>query len=381
MDPIVVYVHGIGNKVRAESLKSIWDAALFGTDMGTTSRMAYWAPLRYETPLPDSRWDPLEGGTGGPGAASMADAGPGAPGAGGPPGTWREPSTREPSTREPSTRESPAEGPSAGGPPGARLEPPAEFIATVEAEAVCAAGARRGEPRPYGRVPTETRPPAGPALGGWLREMTYLAEALADAEAAGAEPVAGLTAGPGPPAAPEPTEELLPLPRFARTVVFRTLVKYTFQDVYAYFFGGAGPAIRDVVRRELNRAGGAPLAVVAHSLGSVIAYEVLAESGREADLLLTLGSPLAATEIRDHLAAPPAVPSGVRRWHNVCDLRDLVANGHTLRPHYQPEFRITESLVINDSVNHHGVREYLGNRQVRTAFREFFDGREPGRHG
>ncbi|MEU3778760.1 hypothetical protein AB0F11_37270, partial [Streptomyces sp. NPDC032472] len=54
MEPRVLYVHGNGNKVREELLKSRWDTALFGTDMGSASRMAYWAPLRHPAPLPDS---------------------------------------------------------------------------------------------------------------------------------------------------------------------------------------------------------------------------------------------------------------------------------------------------------------------------------------
>ena len=62
MQPRVVYVHGNGNKVRSELLKSQWDRALFGSDMADLSRMAYWAPVRYDRPLPDFRLDPLDRG-------------------------------------------------------------------------------------------------------------------------------------------------------------------------------------------------------------------------------------------------------------------------------------------------------------------------------
>ena len=50
----IVYVHGNGPKVRADLLKQQWDMALFGRDMGATSRMAYWAAVRYPAPLPDA---------------------------------------------------------------------------------------------------------------------------------------------------------------------------------------------------------------------------------------------------------------------------------------------------------------------------------------
>src|SRR5262245_42856002 len=38
----IVYVHGIGNKPKAEILKCQWDEALFGFNLGERSRLAYW---------------------------------------------------------------------------------------------------------------------------------------------------------------------------------------------------------------------------------------------------------------------------------------------------------------------------------------------------
>jgi subtilisin family serine protease len=47
----VVYVHGIGNKPEADILKCQWDRALFRTDMGDRTRMAYWVDReRYPSP-------------------------------------------------------------------------------------------------------------------------------------------------------------------------------------------------------------------------------------------------------------------------------------------------------------------------------------------
>src|SRR6188472_4549105 len=45
-----VYVHGAGNKVAEEPLRRQWDRALFGSAQ-SSSRMAYWADLRYPAPL------------------------------------------------------------------------------------------------------------------------------------------------------------------------------------------------------------------------------------------------------------------------------------------------------------------------------------------
>lgn len=289
----VIYVHGSGNQVRPELLTSRWDDALFGRDMGDSSSMAYWASVRHEAPVPDSGPDPLDGRPG-----SVKDA----------------------------EDEMPAP---------VRDEPPEEFVARTLGEAWF----ESASPPPEG--PWTGGEPGDP-LGGWLRDMTYLADTTAESVA-------------------------------ARRAALRTLVKHTFKDTYAYFLGGARAAVRGVLTAQLEKAGDAPLVVVAHGPGSVVAHEVLTESGRETELLVTLGSPLAVAEIQGHLAAGPAVPPGVRAWLNASDPRDLVALARTLRPEFTPAERITEVLVSNASANHHGVAAYLGGAQIRDACREVLE--------
>ncbi|WP_328761709.1 MULTISPECIES: hypothetical protein [unclassified Streptomyces] len=316
----VVYVHGNGNKVRESLLKSRWDTALFGVGLGGASHMAYWAPLRYPAPLPDAGPDPLDGEAGEAGEVVAFE-------------------------------ESPAPGAAAD-------ESSEEFAVRVFAEARGEAAADPAEGVAQADGPAEA------ALGNWLRDMAYLADALAEGGAEG-----------------EMSPEAVPRQRIARTPLFRLLVEHTFKDVYAYFFGGAGPAMRDVVRSALDAAFDAarddepdpgPLVVIGHNLGSVIAYEVLREQERAADLFVTVGSPLAVTEIQNVLAAPPAVPTGVAAWHNASDPRDLVALDHTLRPEYAPARLVFDHLVHNGSRNHHGIREYLGTAAVRNPVRLLF---------
>lgn len=69
--------------------------------------------------------------------------------------------------------------------------------------------------------------------------------------------------------------------------------------------------------------------VIAHSLGSVVAYETLWSREIPLPLLITVGSPLAmngvsqrlSTSVDGQLSRPP----GVRRWVNVADIGDVVA--------------------------------------------------------
>ncbi|MDT9684208.1 hypothetical protein RND61_19385 [Streptomyces sp. TRM76323] len=326
MRPRIVYVHGSGPKPRAGLLRAQWDRALFGHEAEGTSYLAYWAPLLHPEPLPDRVPDPLEGR---PGAVAEAET--------------------EGAEEPVGPREGAEEA------VGPLPEDPARFVART------AAGAARVRSGAEGGGGGD-----GP-LDGWLRDMAYFAEALALAE----EP----RPGPGE----EPLPKALPLPRPARTALFRLLVKHVFEDVHAYFLTGAGPAVRQVVSDTLDAAeeareadGGGPLVVVGHGLGGVVAYEVLASRGRAVDLFVTLGSPLGVAEVQGRLAAPPVVPSGTALWLNASDARDVVALDHTLRPDYAPPGRVTDLLVTNASADHHGVGEYLSNPLVREPVRRVF---------
>ncbi|UTT59013.1 hypothetical protein [Cellulosimicrobium cellulans] len=139
------------------------------------------------------------------------------------------------------------------------------------------------------------------------------------------------------------------------------------RDVWAYLHD-------DVVRRTIDDALAAaiptdgPAVVVAHSLGSVVAYSVLREHPDAArwdvPLLLTLGSPLAIRAIRDVLAAraPLRVPAPVRRWVAARDRRDALAL-HGLGPEAfpldPPTPAIEDLVVANAAPGHHAAAVLL----------------------
>lgn len=72
-----------------------------------------------------------------------------------------------------------------------------------------------------------------------------------------------------------------------------------------------------------------PRVVIAHSLGSVVAWDLLADPRIEIDLLITLGSPLANPSIRATSASFPYHRVGA--WLNVVHLLDPVPAGRGLR--------------------------------------------------
>lgn len=142
-------------------------------------------------------------------------------------------------------------------------------------------------------------------------------------------------------------------------------------DVYAYLrIPAITRQIDDGVRAALASSGG-PCVVVAHSLGSVVAYRVLRDGdGRNVPLLVTVGSPLGVSTIRRALR-PLRHPEGVGRWLNARDVRDLVAL-HALDAERFPVTPPVEDLatVDNHMPNRHGIAGYLGDPDVAARIHD-----------
>jgi hypothetical protein len=131
---------------------------------------------------------------------------------------------------------------------------------------------------------------------------------------------------------------------------------------------GTGTAIRALVRAELDAAWTARerVLVIGHSLGSVIAYDVLWDlsnegSGERVDLFITMGSPLATRFIRRRLRASAvggaaAYPRNIRRWVNLSARGDTTA----LQPRVKPFFREMLDLGLTESIEDYaGLENYF----------------------
>lgn len=136
------------------------------------------------------------------------------------------------------------------------------------------------------------------------------------------------------------------------------------RDVYIYVNDGpVRRAINKIVAAELSDE---PTVVIGHSLGSVVAYEVLRQHANNAVVqFVTVGSPLGIRAIRQRLATPLNMPDGVKSWYNAYDPRDVVA----LYPLDHDNFGITppivnHPLVNNHTDNRHGIDGYLDDGDV-----------------
>lgn len=146
------------------------------------------------------------------------------------------------------------------------------------------------------------------------------------------------------------------------------------RDVYRYL---RNSTIRQVIDSGVAGAitPGQETVVVSHSLGTVVAYNVLRQNshthGWKVPLFVTLGSPLAITEIRRSvraLAAPTQCPTCVGGWFNAMDERDVVA----LYPLTAGQFPLdplnpaieNKTNVQNKTENRHGIGGYLDDKDV-----------------
>lgn len=136
------------------------------------------------------------------------------------------------------------------------------------------------------------------------------------------------------------------------------------RDVFVYV--NDAPVRRRINKLVADQLTGEPTVVIAHSLGSVVAYEVLRQhSGNSMPRLVTVGSPLGIRAIRNRLATPLTMPAGLDDWYNAFDQRDVVA----LYPLDVANFGIKPPIknfpfVNNHTDNRHGIDGYLDDADV-----------------
>ncbi|MGH8941941.1 MAG: hypothetical protein ACRDWF_03885 [Acidimicrobiia bacterium] len=172
--------------------------------------------------------------------------------------------------------------------------------------------------------------------------------------------------------------EAIPLPWFVKRPLMRLLLR----DVHHYLFNtshspraGSNYKVRDEVRKrfgaDLGAVDGGPHVVVAHSLGSVIAYDCLKRVAdtKKVDMLITIGTPLGMSEVQHNLkpewSKDDGYPGELPRWVNVVDRLDpvcvadpIIANDY---------MRKKTSAVIDEVVSNGGVMRHPSGKYFRQA--------------
>ncbi|MBN2029819.1 hypothetical protein JW824_06185 [bacterium] len=152
---------------------------------------------------------------------------------------------------------------------------------------------------------------------------------------------------------------------FIITHFFSDLAKYYTKEAIGQT--GSGESAKDIICSHLadvlKKYRKKKICLIAHSMGSIIAYDVLTEFVPDVkiDTLITIGSPLGLPVIKSKMASERKnkfiqkvdlnVPENiVSHWYNLSDLLDKIAFNYELGDDYEPNsknIRVTDKVVIN----------------------------------
>jgi hypothetical protein len=147
-------------------------------------------------------------------------------------------------------------------------------------------------------------------------------------------------------------------------------------------------AIQDRLIRRLRaaRRWRRKVMLIAHSMGSIVAYDVLRDGSRglkglDITHFVTVGSPLGLADLKTVFEGPRFVPECVARWSNFSDPKDPVSSWDTsLCDNYHANSRgvtISDRLVVNSYVspagkpNAHKIYGYLRTPEVSELIAGF----------
>lgn len=166
-------------------------------------------------------------------------------------------------------------------------------------------------------------------------------------------------------------------------VLLRLIAAALLQDVHDLFFVPQRAALMRESLAQRLRSGGGPFVVVAHSQGSMIAFDVLRQlqaADCKVTLFLTIGSPLGLPQVRSMFKRWTGTrklpfPECVLRWINVAETHDPIALYPDLSDdiaNAKGRFENLSGAHLNPDWQHnpHSGSGYLSIPQVRAAVRE-----------
>ena len=196
------------------------------------------------------------------------------------------------------------------------------------------------------------------------------------------------------PIIPDSPLEAVPLPPALKKRLMRVLLRDVHHFLYDVSFSprpGETFQIRTDIRARVLHAlqeadaGPGPHLLVGHSLGTVIAYDALTaiDDAPRVHALVTIGSPLGISEVRDGLTPPwtaadgwPSQRLGDGNWWNVFDALDPVCGflDREIAPHYRRagQSRVADVGVSNTGYWRHSIGKYLGQPTLRSILSEVF---------
>jgi len=165
----------------------------------------------------------------------------------------------------------------------------------------------------------------------------------------------------------------------AQDTAMQAFTEYVIHDVYTYFY--------DKQRQSLMRSRMTelldfhkPRIVLAHSLGTCIAYDALMSANHEVEAFITLGSPLGLEFVKAHQRLihklqKLVIPPTVKNWHNFFDPEDPVSLNQALEKSYKDQYGqgVLDNIIRNPDnkpgytpTAAHSGEGYLSHPRVRA---------------
>jgi PGAP1-like protein len=142
------------------------------------------------------------------------------------------------------------------------------------------------------------------------------------------------------------------------------------------------------LKKTLAENQGDEILLIAHSMGSIIAYDTLVMNpDLKVDTLITIGSPLGLPRVKRRALSGneyPVIPDNIGQWYNFADKRDVVAVDTSLRDDYRKSDNSTfieDDLIVNEytftdkdgkqSSNYHKSYGYLRTPELAEVIKAF----------
>jgi hypothetical protein len=185
-------------------------------------------------------------------------------------------------------------------------------------------------------------------------------------------------------------------------LITNAIIHRYFKDMEDYYTtDSSGISVRNKIRERLASAiirhRKDDIFLIAHSMGSIIAYDVLSllPPNVSIDTFVTIGSPLGLPIIKSKIIkeqnlsfnGKPALPTppGIKRhWFNFSDLEDGVALNYDLNDDFSPnkygvtvkDFVVTNNYTNGKTRNPHKSYGYLRTWEFSTVLSEFLERKE-----
>jgi hypothetical protein len=150
------------------------------------------------------------------------------------------------------------------------------------------------------------------------------------------------------------------------------LLGMAFDDLRDYYAkADVRNRIRDRLARALQRHEDKRVCLIAHSMGSIIAYDVLRTMEQKPpaiDLFVTIGSPLGLPIVTQHIRgefSKTTVPQQVRQWSNLADPGDKVALDCNLADDYRSA---PGAVPVQDVLVHNGYVDRSGKNDQHNGY-------------